>query len=65
MRIDRRIFAGAVAGALLASDEQARREAGRAGCEASRRFGWDEVNQELVDAYLGVIRERAAGKLPR
>ncbi|QAY78267.1 glycosyltransferase family 1 protein [Sphingosinicella sp. BN140058] len=43
----------------------ARREAGRAGCEASRCFGWDEVNQALVDGYLRVVRERAAGKMPR
>src|ERR671920_767855 len=32
-------------------DEQARLAAGRAGCEASRRYGWDEVNQELLDSY--------------
>ncbi|TFI58562.1 glycosyltransferase family 1 protein [Sphingomonas parva] len=47
------------------SSREARREAGKAGCEISRRYGWDEVNQELVDGYLRVIRDRAAGKLPR
>jgi glycosyltransferase involved in cell wall biosynthesis len=60
---DIKAFADALT--FYCEDEQARREAGLAGCEASRRFGWDEVNQALVDAYLGVIRERAAGKLPR
>ena len=55
-------FADALA--LYCNDETARREAGKAGCEASRRFGWDEVNQQLVDGYLNVIRERSAGKLP-
>jgi glycosyltransferase involved in cell wall biosynthesis len=43
------------------NDEDARRAAGRAGHEASRRYGWDEVNQELVDAYLRVIRQHAPG----
>ena len=38
-------------------DEDARRTAGKAGCEASRRYGWDEVNQELVDAYIRVIKQ--------
>ncbi|HEX8639854.1 MAG TPA: glycosyltransferase family 1 protein [Allosphingosinicella sp.] len=42
-------------------DEQARRAAGRAGCEASRRYGWDEVNQELVDSYIAIVRQHAAG----
>ena len=51
--------------ALYCQDEAARRRAGEAGCAASRRFGWDEVNQELVEGYRRVIRERAAGKLPR
>jgi glycosyltransferase involved in cell wall biosynthesis len=56
-------FADALA--FFCDDPEARREAGRAGCEASRRFGWDEVNQELVEGYLRVIRERDAGKMPR
>ena len=40
-------------------DPGARAAAGRAGLEASRRYGWDEVNQALVDAYLRLARERA------
>ena len=42
-------------------DAEARRAAGRAGSEASRRYGWDEVNQELVDSYLRIIRQHRAG----
>ena len=52
-------FADALA--FYCQDEEARREAGRAGCEISRRYGWDEVNQELVDGYLKVIRQRERG----
>ncbi|HEY0087098.1 MAG TPA: glycosyltransferase family 1 protein [Allosphingosinicella sp.] len=44
-------------------DAEARRAAGRAGCEATRRFGWDEVNQALVDGYWRVIRQRG-GEAP-
>lgn len=46
---------------VYCEDEVARREAGRAGCEASKRYGWDEVNQALVDAYCRVIRQREHG----
>jgi len=42
-------------------DEPARREAGRAGCEMSRRYGWDAVNQALVDGYCRVTRQRERG----
>ncbi|MDQ4087951.1 MAG: glycosyltransferase family 1 protein, partial [Pseudomonadota bacterium] len=52
-------FADALA--LYCQDEAARRAAGRAGCEASRRYGWDEVNQELVDSYIAIVRQHAAG----
>ena len=46
-------------------NEEARRAAGEAGEAISRRYGWDEVNQALVDGYLRVIRYRAGGmKLP-
>ena len=46
-------------------DEEARRAAGAAGCQASLRYGWDEVNQALVDGYLRIVRQRAAGgRLP-
>ena len=45
-------------------DEEARRMAGQAGEQASRRYGWDEVNQELVDGYMRVIRQhKAVGRL--
>ncbi|HYE27960.1 MAG TPA: glycosyltransferase family 1 protein [Allosphingosinicella sp.] len=65
----RLVRAGAVdafAAALEAycRDPEMRRAAGRAGCEASRRYGWDEVNQALVDGYLRVIRQRAGGGRP-
>jgi phosphatidylinositol alpha 1,6-mannosyltransferase len=50
---------------FFCKDERARKAAGRAGCEASKRFGWDEVNQELVDAYLRVIRQHNGGRQPK
>ena len=46
-------------------DEDARRAAGAAGLEASERFGWDEVNQELVAGYLRVLRQHRSGRQPR
>ena len=67
----RLIRAGAIdafADALAAycQDEGLRETAGRAGMQASMRFGWDEVNQALVDGYLRVLRQRAAGsRVPR
>ena len=42
-------------------DEEARAAAGRAGEMASRHFGWDEVNQELIDAYIRIIRQHGEG----
>lgn len=42
-------------------DGEARRAAGEAGCRASERYGWDQVNQALVDGYLRIIRQRAEG----
>ena len=66
----RLIRAGATASfaealATYCNDPQAREAAGRAGIEVSLRYGWDEVNQELVDGYIRVIRQRAAGGRPR
>jgi glycosyltransferase involved in cell wall biosynthesis len=55
-------FADALA--RYCQDEAARRAAGRAGCEASRRYAWDAVNQELVEGYLRVIRGRVGGGRP-
>ena len=51
----------ATALAFYCENEEARIAAGKAGCEASRRYGWDEVNQELVDAYLRLVRQHQAG----
>ena len=42
-------------------DEKARKKAGRAGCEESQSYGWDEINQELVDSYLRLIRAHYTG----
>ena len=42
-------------------DSDARTAAGQAGCAASERYGWDQVNQALVDGYLRVVRQRAEG----
>jgi glycosyltransferase involved in cell wall biosynthesis len=46
-------------------DGDARREAGNAGSKASQRFGWDEVNDELIAGYLRVIRQHRTGRQPR
>jgi glycosyltransferase involved in cell wall biosynthesis len=53
---DAEAFADALAS--YCDDAAARKEAGRAGCLATQRFGWDEVNQALVDGYRRVIRQR-------
>lgn len=42
-------------------DEELRRAAGKAGLRASERYGWDQVNQELVDSYIRIIRQHRAG----
>jgi glycosyltransferase involved in cell wall biosynthesis len=56
-------FADALA--FYCENDSARRAAGEAGEAASRRYGWDEVNEALVEGYLRVIRQRAGGgKLP-
>jgi len=44
-------------------DEDARRAAGQAGARVASHYGWDEVNQQLVDAYIRVIRQH--GRPPR
>ncbi len=43
------------------TDSDARDAAGKAGEAASRHYGWDEVNQALVDSYLRVIRQHSSG----
>jgi phosphatidylinositol alpha 1,6-mannosyltransferase len=42
-------------------NEDARKAAGAAGEAASRRYGWDQVNQALAEGYLRVIRQREGG----
>ncbi|WP_129790556.1 glycosyltransferase family 1 protein [Sphingosinicella sp. CPCC 101087] len=52
--------------AFYCRDRAAREAAGSAGCEAAQRFGWDEVNQELVDSYLRIVRQHGeGGRQPR
>ena len=48
--------------AAFCDNPAARHAAGLAGFEASQRYGWDEVNQELVDAYIRVIRQHDGGQ---
>ena len=48
--------------ATYCDNAEARHAAGLAGFEASQRYGWDEVNQELVDAYIRVIRQHDGGQ---
>jgi glycosyltransferase involved in cell wall biosynthesis len=55
-------FADALA--LYCSDGAARAAAGRAGVEVSRRYGWDEVNQALIDGYCRIIRQRGGPGTP-
>ncbi len=52
-------FCGALAD--YCTDPSVRRAAGHAGFQASQRYGWDEVNQELVDAYVRIIRQHGQG----
>ena len=53
---DREAYADALA--LYCTDTDARRAAGTAGLDASRRYSWDAVNAALVDGYLDVTRRR-------
>lgn len=54
---------GAFAEALSAycRNAEERKQAGMAAMARAERYGWDEVNQALVDTYLRVIRQRAQG----
>ncbi|HEX8482227.1 MAG TPA: glycosyltransferase family 1 protein [Allosphingosinicella sp.] len=66
----RLVRAGAIEGFAAAleaycRDRALREAAGRAGCQASLRYGWDQVNQALVDSYLRIIRQSAAAARPR
>jgi phosphatidylinositol alpha 1,6-mannosyltransferase len=53
--------------ARYCNDEEARARAGEAGRAVSDHYGWDEINQALVNSYLRVVRQRAqgSGPLPR
>ena len=50
---------------LYCEDNGSRRAAGQAGLAVSERYGWDRVNQDLLEGYLRVIRFREAGGRPR
>ena len=45
------------------TDPASRHRAGEAGRVEAERYGWDQVNQELVDTYLRVIHQRQRGAL--
>jgi phosphatidylinositol alpha 1,6-mannosyltransferase len=45
-------------------NDDARHAAGAAGRSASARYGWDEVNHALLDAYLRIMRHRQSGGRP-
>ena len=44
---------------LYCEDQTARETAGMAGERAADRYGWDRVNQALLDTYLRVLRQRS------
>jgi len=58
---------GAFADALAAycNDPNARASAGAAAMTEAERYGWDQVNQALVDTYIRVIRQRSQGAMLR
>ncbi len=58
------IDAFAEALAYYCQDAEARRTAGANGLEVSRRYGWDQVNEALVDGYIRTIRQSAGGRRP-
>ena len=43
------------------TDSAARAAAGAAGISEAEKYGWDQVNQALVDTYVRVIRQRFHG----
>lgn len=58
---------GAFADALAAycDNPKARADAGDAAMAEAERYGWDQVNQALVDTYIRVIRQRTHGAMLR
>lgn len=53
------LFADALA--QYCTDPDARKRAGAAGLAAARCYGWDEVNEQLAENYLRIIRQRSEG----
>jgi len=53
--------------ARYCNDREIRTKAGEAGRAVSDHYGWDEINQTLVNSYLRIVRQRAqgSGPLPR
>jgi len=49
---------------LYCRNAEARAAAGAAGRAASARYGWDEVNDVLLQAYLRIARQRQSGAGP-
>jgi phosphatidylinositol alpha 1,6-mannosyltransferase len=47
-----------------AIDAATRSAAGQAGLARAELYGWDQVNEALVDTYLRLLRQRAAGVRP-
>lgn len=45
------------------TDADSRRRAGEAGRARADHYGWDQVNQALVDTYIRVIHQRERGAL--
>ncbi|MGD9810954.1 MAG: glycosyltransferase family 4 protein [Sphingobium sp.] len=58
---------GEFADALAAycADPALRSTAGEAGRAYAERFGWDQVNQVVLDTYLRVVAQRQRGAAPR
>ncbi|MDB5688326.1 MAG: group 1 glycosyl transferase [Sphingomonas bacterium] len=46
---------------LYCEDADGRARAGEAGRRTSERYGWDQVNRVLLDAYLRIARQREKG----
>ncbi|PZU59375.1 MAG: glycosyl transferase family 1 [Sphingobium sp.] len=55
-------FADALA--HFCTDAESRARTGAAGKAEADHYGWDQVNQSLVDTYLRVVRQRKRGAVP-
>ena len=56
-----RTYAFADALQRFCQDPGLRDRVGAAALRSSERYGWDQVNQELVDSYVRVVRQHRAG----